>query len=157
MEFFKQLNENVTLQVRQMQESDIDQVAELEKEIFPNPWSKVSFAAELLHKYSICLVVFDDERIIAYSVNWFIEDELHIANLAVSSDYRKMGIASWLMEIILSLSESISTRVIHLEVRKSNEQAINLYKKFGFKEVGLRKNYYEKEHEDALLMSLNLN
>lgn len=155
--YTKQFSKNLTLHLRRMVANDIERISELEAGIFASPWSSDSFYAELLHQYSICLVAeTEDLFIVAYTINWFIEDELHIANLAVDPQYRQLGIASWILDTLMNIAESIQTRIVHLEVRKSNLQAIKLYEKYGFEIVGMRKNYYEKENEDALLMSLKI-
>ena len=156
LEYYKTLDSGIFLKMRPMQREDIDQIYHLEKLIFPSPWSHSSFQAELLHDYSRCLIVCNDNTIIAYAVFWIIEDEIHIANLAVSESYRGCGIASWVMDIIFILAHNNNINKMHLEVRKSNTKAIHLYQKFGFKIVGIRKNYYESEKEDAILMSLKV-
>jgi len=156
LEYCKTLDSGITLKMRPMRREDIEQVYQLERTIFPSPWSRSSFEAELLHDYSICLIISNDNTVVAYTVFWIIEDEIHIANLAVKETFRKVGIASWIIDIIFSIAEVNNTNVMHLEVRKSNIKAINLYQKFGFKIVGIRKNYYETEKEDAILMSLKV-
>ncbi len=87
---------------------------------------------------------------------WFIMDECHITNIAVSPKYRKMGIASKLIKEMFKLCKYHETSYILLEVRAGNIPAKNLYEKFGFKQDGIRKNYYknpDNTHEDAILMS----
>jgi len=157
LEYNKALKSGILLKMRSMRREDIDQIYLMEKMIFPSPWSHSSFEAELLHDYSKCLIVSHEKTIIAYTVFWIIEDEIHIANLAVSETYRGCGIASWIMDIIFNIAHDNNIKLMHLEVRKKNTKAINLYEKFGFKIVGIRKNYYETEKEDAILMSFNLN
>ncbi|MBN2412908.1 ribosomal protein S18-alanine N-acetyltransferase [candidate division KSB1 bacterium] len=151
------LDSGLLLHMRPMQSEDIDHIYELEKAIFPSPWSRSSFEAELLHDYSKCLVVCNENTRIAYTVFWIIEDELHIANLAVRESYRGLGIASWIMDIIFTIAHDYNIKIMHLEVRKSNFKAINLYQKYGFEIAGIRKNYYESENEDAILMSFYFN
>ncbi len=155
-EYYKTFDSGIFLKMRPMQREDIDQIYHLEKLIFPSPWSHSSFEAELLHDYSRCLVVSNENTIIAYTVFWIIEDEIHIANLAVRESYRGFGIATWIMDIIFTIANANNIKIMHLEVRKSNTNAICLYQKFGFNIVGIRKNYYETEKEDAILMSFNL-
>ncbi len=156
-EYDKTLDSGLLLHMRPMQKEDIDHIYELEKSIFPSPWSCSSFEAELLHDYSRCLVVCNQNSRIAYTVFWIIADELHIANLAVRESYRGLGIASWIMDMIFATAHDYHIKVIHLEVRKSNFKAIHLYQKYGFKITGVRKNYYESEKEDAILMSYYFN
>lgn len=88
---------------------------------------------------------------------WLIVGEGNITNIGVRSDYRRMGIASLIVEGLISFGVISNLFVINLEVRSSNIAAISLYKNYGFIEVGNRKDYYRKPNEDALLLSLALN
>ena len=141
-------------ELRPMHLSDLDQVYELEKRIFPSPWSKASFRAEINNANSSTWVVSLKEDVIAYSVAWQVHDELHIANIAVKAKFRKCGIASALLYHLLISGKKKGTIIAHLEVRESNKPAQSLYEKFGFQKIGCRKKYYQTE--DAILMSLNL-
>jgi len=142
------------LRLRSMRIADLDQVYALEAMIFKSPWSRQSFEHEVSHNScSLPWVVADRDRIVAYSIVWLIADEMHIGNLAVDPAYQKRSIASWLLQNIINKAGKAKVRQITLEVRRSNSAAISFYKKFAFKIVGVRKNYYEAEHEDALLMS----
>lgn len=146
-----------TLLVRWMTFNDIPAVLDLERAIFPSPWVFEAFTYELTNlEYNISLVGLIDNRIVAYAVSYLVVDEAHISNIAVSPAYRKLKIGETLLLISLQIGQRNDCKVAHLEVRKTNEAAISLYKKYGFKITGLRKNYYEEENEDALLMSLNL-
>lgn len=141
------------LRLRSMRPADLDQVCALEAMMFKTPWSRQSFEHEISqNSYSLPWVIAERDRIVAYSVAWLIVDEMHIGNLAVDPAYRKRGIASWLLQNIINKADRSAVRQITLEVRRSNTAAISLYKKFAFEIVGVRKNYYEAEHEDALLM-----
>ena len=142
------------LRLRTMSLADLDQVCTLEALIFKSPWSRKAFENEVTkNSFSLPWVVTENDKILAYSVAWLIVDEMHIGNFAVDPAYQKRGIASWLMQNIISQADNSHVRQINLEVRRSNTAAISLYKKFAFKIVGVRKNYYKAEHEDALLMS----
>ncbi len=144
------------LKMQSMTPADIDRVCELEKKIFPNPWSGVAFMSELLAPYSRSFVVLDGEDIAAYGVTWFLDEEFHVANIAVADSYRKRGIATFMMNEFLRMCRKAGIKTAHLEVRRSNHSAIKLYRKFGFNVSGIRKNYYETEHEDALMMSCKI-
>jgi len=156
-EYLKTLDSGVQIKIHPMQWDDIEQVYQLEKRIFIAPWSRASFEAELLNRYSYNLVATNEHVVIGYAIIWMFVDELHIANLAGKDSWRGCGIATWIMNIIFNIAQEHQIKIMHLEVRKSNEAAINLYKKFGFEIVGYRKNYYEKEKEDAILMSTCMN
>ncbi|RKD23578.1 [SSU ribosomal protein S18P]-alanine acetyltransferase [Caminicella sporogenes DSM 14501] len=138
--------------VRKMDLKDIDSVIEIENKSFKVPWSKKSFEREvkenMLAKY---FVVEYDEKVVGYGGMWFIIDEIHITNIAVHPDFRGMNLGSFLLKSMIEYAESIGIYKMTLEVRKSNIVAQNLYKKFGFKECGVRPKYYEN-NEDAIIM-----
>jgi [ribosomal protein S18]-alanine N-acetyltransferase len=138
-----------------MTESDLDSVLILESLCFKTPWSRRSFEAELMKPYGLPLVLSVGGEIAGYVVAWRIEDELHIANLAVQPRLRRTGIAETLLRHVLKTESDASW--IGLEVRASNAPARALYRKFGFGEAGIRKGYYADEGEDAIVMVKSAN
>jgi ribosomal-protein-alanine N-acetyltransferase len=153
-EEFKDPVDQVPVTFRTMQLRDLDQVTELEKEIFPTPWSKESFRWEVEeNRYSYPFVLVKNNQVIGFIIVWQMVNELHIANIAIDPQYRRRGMASHMLETLFFWAIGNGVREAHLEVRSSNRSAIDLYKKFNFFEVGVRKNYYQAENEDALLMS----
>ena len=141
---------------RPMTEADIDQVFELEQQCFPTPWPRKSFEIELQNAFSFCYTLSDGAKIVAYLIYWQVVDEIHIANIAVVDTLRGKGIATWMMKQVLQKARKNGCQVSYLEVRRSNAAAIHIYKKLGFEIVGVRKNYYSEQNEDALLMSCPL-
>ena len=133
-----------------MREEDIDQVLTIEETSFLSPWSRKSFEVELEKEFGVSLVVLEDNRIVGYLVEWLVADEIHIANIAVHPDWRQRGIGERLMQEVIRNSSGFSW--IRLEVRRSNKAARELYAKMGFREVGVRRNYYVQEGEDAIMM-----
>ncbi|NLZ47251.1 MAG: ribosomal protein S18-alanine N-acetyltransferase [Clostridiales bacterium] len=119
---------------------------------FPITWSKDSFEKELTNKYARYMVAVKDDLVVGFAGMWIILDEAHITNIAVHPEYRGFGIGTMLMESLISICKLENVIGITLEVRVSNQRAINLYKKFGFVEEGIRKAYYEDNKEDALIM-----
>lgn len=119
---------------------------------FPIPWSYDSFKRELKNKLASYLVVIMDNRVIAYGGIWVILEEAHITNIAVHPDYRCKGIGETLLNALLDKAYARGAKEITLEVRVSNLPAQWLYKKLGFSEEGIRRNYYEDNKEDALIM-----
>jgi len=119
---------------------------------FPITWSKDSFEKELTNKYARYMVAVKDGLVVGFAGMWIILDEAHITNIAVHPEYRGFGIGTMLMESLISICKIENVIGITLEVRVSNQRAINLYKKFGFVEEGIRKAYYEDNKEDALIM-----
>lgn len=136
-----------------MKESDLDRVLEIESKTFNPPWSREAFLLELtknlLAKYIVAEV---DGEVVGFGGIWLIIDEGHITNIAVDEKYRQMGIGSKIMEGLIQLCSDRNIIAMTLEVRKSNEAAKALYKKYGFKEYGIRKNYYQDNNEDAIIM-----
>jgi ribosomal-protein-alanine N-acetyltransferase len=136
--------------IRLMIESDLDQVLAIEKWSFHSPWSRQSFTAELGKPYGLPLVFVAENEIAAYIIVWRVEDELHIANLAVHPNWRRKRVAETLLRHILETETGVSW--IGLEVRASNAPARALYWKLGFYEASVRKGYYADEMEDAIVM-----
>lgn len=135
-----------------MNEDHICQIAELERLCFNDPWSENSIASELNNKLSLWLVAVDSETVVGYVGSQTVLGETDMMNIAVHPDYRKQGIGTGL---ILALIRELSSRGSHslmLEVRASNEQAISVYSKLGFSEIGRRRNYYRNPKEDALIL-----
>ncbi|NLX61945.1 MAG: ribosomal protein S18-alanine N-acetyltransferase [Tissierellia bacterium] len=139
--------------IREMQERDLDRVMEIENKAFSPPWTREAFLLELtknlLAKYIVAEV---DGQVVGYGGIWLIIDEGHITNIAVDEKYRNKGIGSKIMEGLIQLCIDRNIVSMTLEVRKSNEAAKALYKKFGFKEYGIRKGYYQDNNEDAIIM-----
>lgn len=141
--------------IRDLSESDLNQVLEISKESFIIPWSLKSFINELLNQNSILKVAELNGEVIGYVVARKIVDEAEILSLAVKKDFRRKGIATKLMKSVLNEIKDF-VKSCFLDVRVSNEPAIKLYEKLGFKKVGIRKKYYLYPEEDALLMKLDI-
>ena len=138
--------------ITNMREQHVSQVAELEKLCFSDPWSESSVASELNNQLALWLVAEDNGRVAGYVGSQTVMGESDMMNVAVHPDYRKQGIATTL---IVGLVEALRKRESHcltLEVRASNENAISLYQKLEFQQVGCRKNYYRNPKEDALIL-----
>lgn len=132
--------------------SDIDGVFEVEKSCFEDYWSKDSFKKELSNDVARYIVAKLGEKIVGYVGIWLIVDEGHITNVAVHKDYRGQKIGDKLIKSLVELCRKNSILAMTLEVRSSNTIAQNLYKKYGFKMVGVRKEYYSDNKEDAIIM-----
>ncbi len=142
---------NIT--IREMLEKDIDQVLEIEKEVFSTPWSREAFRLEItkniLAKYLVAEI---EKEVVGYGGLWLIVDEGHITNIAVDEKHRNNGVGNLLLEGLIDICIDRNAKAMTLEVRKSNEIAKNLYKKYGFKEYGIRPKYYSDDNEDAVIM-----
>ena len=130
----------------------VPQVAQLERECFHDPWSENSIAAELKNPLSLWLVALDDQRVVGYVGSQSVMGEADMMNIAVSSQYRRMGIAQELVRRLVAALREKDVYSLTLEVRASNEPAKALYNKQGFLPVGRRANYYRNPKEDALIL-----
>ena len=135
-----------------MQAHHVPQVAQLERECFHDPWSENSIAAELKNPLSLWLVALDDQRVVGYVGSQSVMGEADMMNIAVSSQYRRMGIAQELVQRLVAALREKDVYSLTLEVRASNEPAKALYNKQGFLPVGRRPNYYRNPKEDAFIL-----
>ena len=140
--------------IRRATKQDIPKIVEIEKVSFSDPWDKQLFLDAIDSENKYLMVAEHGGEIEGYIVLEKVLDEGHITDLAVGGKYRKMGVASELVNDALALARGMDIKEIFLEVRGSNEAAKKLYSKFGFREIGKRKGYYPKANEDALVLKL---
>ncbi len=134
------------------QEEDAVAIGEIDKKAFSEPWPVKEFTKAITNKNYYFLVAKDKDRIVGYAGVITSGDESDITNIAVELNYRQCGIATELLKNLceqLSLQKVVS---IFLEVRESNKNAIHLYEAQNFKAVGMRKNFYSKPDENAIIM-----
>ena len=138
-------------------EDDLCQVVRIEHSSFQSPWKREHFRFEIHeNRWAINLVARQGDTVLGYSCVWELERELKINNLAVRVDYRRRGLASWILGRVLARAREGGCTQATLEVRTSNRAAIRLYEAHGFVEVGRRKGYYPAECEDAIVMQAAL-
>ena len=130
----------------------VAQIAQLEKLCFADPWSEMSIASELRSIWSYWVVALCADTVVGYIGSQSSIDESDVMNVAVHPDWRRQGIAENLIEHLIRELKSRGSKALMLEVRASNAPAIALYEKLGFRQVGLRKNYYKNPKEDALIL-----
>ena len=132
---------------------DLAAVVALEQRAFTDPWSAQSFldALDNAAVYFACARS-DDAQIIGYVVAWFAADEAEIANLAVAPAGWGAGIGRSLLDAALNEGIDRGAAAVFLEVRDSNNRARRLYRSCGFVEVGRRRGYYRRPHEDAVVL-----
>lgn len=138
--------------VRAMRSGDVPAVAELEAQIFSQPWSAQGFLDALALPDTVFLVAEEEHRILGYIGMYLSIDEGEITNVAVAPDARRRGVGQ---ELLLQIKREAKQRAVGrlvLEVRTSNEGAIALYEKNGFSAAGVRKGFYEHPKEDAYIM-----
>lgn len=138
--------------IRLMKETDLDCVSAIEKEIFSLPWSKKSFSDSLQSENTLYVVAEEEGQIQGYCGMYLSFEEGNITNVAVSPSYRRRHVAYYMLKDILEKAEGKGITNIFLEVRETNVPAIKLYEKFGFEQAGIRKHFYEKPTENALVM-----
>lgn len=146
-----------TAQVRRMSRADVARVAAIEAESFTSPWQANTFRS-LLERPGAELWVLDDREdgVVGYSVLWCILDEGELANIAVVESHRSMGLGRRLLSAMVDVARARGVVSLYLEVRVSNHRAAELYERFGFERIGIRRNYYDSPKEDAVLMRARL-
>ena len=137
------------IEIVKMNESHVSTVAELEKQNFSEPWPEIAVRSELTNKLALWLVAVEDGEVLGYVGSQTVLQEADMMNIAVADSHRRRGIAKMLVE---ELIRQLDAYQLTLEVRTSNAGAIALYDSLGFTQVGLRKNYYHKPKEDALIL-----
>ena len=139
-------------------EEYIESLVELENLCFDEPWTKGMFVGDLSSEYTCYFAAIDDDnKVVGYAGMWISVDEGQITNVAVHPDFRRKNIATELLSRLFDVCRKRGLQSITLEVRQSNEKAINLYEKNGFLSVGMRKNYYKNPAENAVLMTKTFN
>ena len=144
------------IQVDDMQENDLPVVMEIERSSFSCPWEEAAFREGLRqgNRHVYFLVTRYHHTPIAYINFWVVEDDAHIANFAVSPDYRNRGVGKYLFAESLAYIRILGGDYVSLEVRVSNITAQHLYRQFGFRIVGIREKYYMDNREDAYVFQL---
>ncbi len=138
-----------------MKVSDLNHIIKIEKEAFSNPWNVKFFREELNYNtFALYLTAKVNKEVVGYTGCWFKDrvKEIHIVNLAIKKEFRRKNIATYLINEIINMAKTINFNKITLEVRASNEKAINLYEKLDFKKTNIVPNYYLDNKEDAILM-----
>jgi ribosomal-protein-alanine N-acetyltransferase len=145
------------LHTRPMLEADLGEIMEIERQVYPFPWTRGIFMDSLRVGYCCWLYTLDDTTL-AYAVMSVRAGEAHILNITVSPQWQGQGLGRRLMRQLLTLATGHGADTAFLEVRISNRLALNLYQSLGFNEVGLRTGYYphHKGREDAIVLALSL-
>lgn len=132
----------------------IDDVVGIEEACFAHPWNREGIESNFNNTDAYFFVALDDsDKVIGYIGTYMVRDECFVTNVAVLPNYRKQGVGSALVSRAVENAEANGAAFITLEVRLSNEDAINIYKKFGFESEGVRPKFYRDPEEDALIMT----
>ncbi|MGP4042605.1 ribosomal protein S18-alanine N-acetyltransferase [Gracilibacillus sp. D59] len=145
------------VQFRKMDVSDIEAVKEIDKRSFPIPWPDDIYEEELTkNQYAQYFVATLNEKVVGFCGSWMVLDEAQITNIAIDPDYRGKGYGQGLFQYVINNAVARGIHHLSLEVRVSNITAQKMYKKFGLKPGGIRKNYYSDNQEDALVLWVKL-
>lgn len=148
--------------IRPMQLDDVLQAVQIDKECFPLNKQPMSYKSDLLYnQMARYIVAYDDANpdrsyITGVMGFWLMAGEAHIMTIGVRKSHRRKGIGQLMLKSAIELARSCDAFAITLEVRRSNTEALSLYAKHGFTERGIRKNYYKETHEDAVIMTREL-
>jgi len=138
---------------------DIDEVFALEESVYPHPWSRGNFIDSLASGYNAWTLRDEAGTLVGYFLLMAVVDEAHLLNVAVCAPRQREGLGRYLIDKIVACARGLSMDSILLEVRPSNLRALKVYEKYGFTEIGRRKNYYPAhngQREDAIVMRLSL-
>ena len=144
-------------QFRLMHKDDLDEIMQIESQIYPYPWTRGNFSDSLASGYSAWVLELD-KQIIGYALMMMVLDEAHLLNLSVAKAFQNQGLGRYMLELIIEIAKSNQMANMFLEVRLSNIFAIALYENVGFNEMSIRRGYYPAANgrEDAVLMGLVL-
>lgn len=140
------------LTIRQLQEDDLDAVCRLEEKTFSMPWQRKDFEGMIEQDHLLYLVAVFGNIIVGGCGLREIVGEGEITNVAVDEAYRNRGVGKKMLDRLLEYGTEMGITAFTLEVRQGNAAAVHLYEKLGFVSEGIRKNFYEKPREDALIM-----
>lgn len=138
--------------IRKMVLEDLEMIMIMEGQLFSSPWTRESYCFELTENPYGHYVVVDEKGIKGYLGLWVNDDALQVTTLGVDIAHQNRGYGKALVQYAIDYAEGIHASVITLEVRISNEKALQLYESFGFSKVAIRKQYYSHPDEDAILM-----
>lgn len=141
-----------TINIRQMKQTDLDEVLQIEAATFSCPWTRDAFEDSLKIEHTNYLVVSDGDEIAGYCGYYQAFEEANIVNVAVKAAARRRGIARAMLKQLMAEGRKNGITNFILEVRQSNIPAIHLYESLGFIEVGIRKHFYTAPVEDAKIM-----
>jgi len=146
-----------TIVFRPMSGMDLEHVMEIEEGVYEFPWS-IGIFQDCLNVGYCCWVLEQDDKVVGYGIMSVLAGEAHILNLCIRSELQNNGLGKEMIDYLVDLAKVHNADVMFLEVRPSNGQAIKIYEKSGFDEVGNRKDYYPAKfgREDALILAKQL-
>jgi len=142
-----------------MQLADLDEIMLIENAAFSHPWSRGNFVDSLSNMDNAWVARSAQRELLAYFVQMAVVDESHLLTIAVKASAQRQGLGSLMLDLVVQQAALMQMTSILLEVRSSNLRALALYQRFGFVQIGLRKNYYQRtaqQREDALVLRYTL-
>jgi len=142
-----------------MQEPDIDDVLAVEQDVYPHPWTRQNFADSLKQEYQAWVLRDQSRELLGYFLIMAIVDEAHLLNVAVARKHHGKGLGRFLLNQSVACARGLGMESMLLEVRPSNTRALEIYRRYGFNEIGRRKGYYpasNQQREDAIVMRFAL-
>jgi len=147
------------VRLARMQKSDLDEVVRIENVVYAFPWTRGNFLDSIDSGYETWIIRDGSNALAGYFLLMQAMDEAHLLNITVSAEFQHRGLGRMLLDKVVELSRSKAIRSVLLEVRPSNQHALSIYKRYGFSQIGIRRNYYPAPHdkrEDAIVMRLPL-
>lgn len=144
------------MNIRRMTEEDLEEVCKIEKDTFSEPWTREDFDHSIKNTNNRYLVVEEQGCIAGYCGYWGVVGEGYIYNVAVRKDFRRRQIGLSMLRELIQQAFKMGISSLTLEVRFSNHAAIELYERLGFVNSGVRRDFYSKPKEDAVIMWLRL-
>ena len=142
-----------TVRFEPLDERHIARLLTIEEEAYPDPWTPGMFRQEMLNRTSHFYVAYVEEELVGYAGFWLLADEIHITKITVVSDCRRRGYGREILEHLCTTGVALGAYSVRLEVRESNEAARALYTSLGFQNVGIRRGYYARARESAVVMA----
>jgi ribosomal-protein-alanine N-acetyltransferase len=142
-----------------MQQSDLDEVVAVERSVYPHPWTRTNFSDSLKNGYHAWVLRDPLRELLGYFLVMAVVDEAHLLNVAVAARWQGKGLGRFLLNQSVACARGLGMDSMLLEVRPSNVRALEIYRRYGFTEIGRRKGYYpaaNQTREDAIVMRIAL-
>ncbi|TFW09910.1 ribosomal-protein-alanine N-acetyltransferase [Oxalobacteraceae bacterium OM1] len=147
------------MQFARMQLDDLAEVLNIENDVYPHPWTRGNFLDSMYSGYDTWVLREPSGMLAGYFLLMFAVDESHLLNISVRRDLHGKGVGRLQLDKVIALSRDKGMQSVLLEVRPSNEQALKVYLRYGFEQIGIRRGYYpaaEGKREDAIVMRFHL-
>ena len=148
--------EKLKVKLVPLTEEHMEAVMEIERDLFSQPWRLEDFKRLIGKPEAINLAALAENKVMGYSCCWVVIESAELGNIAVARQYQGRFVARALLEATIKACRKRKVSFLFLEVRSSNRRAIELYKRYGFVQIGIRRGYYSHPVEDALIMKLEL-